>query len=136
VTRAPDLTPAEFNLMKVLWHLGKATVAETRAELNKKGGEQAYTTVMTLLGRLAGKGAVVVDRDREPFVYQPAFGRESVLKDRLRAFLHEVFDGEADAMVLGLVEDESLSLDELRDIERRIDERAAAVEPRRRKGRS
>ncbi len=128
MSRAPDLTPAEFNLMKVLWNLGKATVAEARAELNKKGGELAYTTVMTLLGRLAGKGAVNVDRDREPFVYQPAFQRESVLKERLRAFLHDVFDGEADAMVLGLVEDESLSLDELRDIERRIDERSEETE--------
>ncbi|HVK71968.1 MAG TPA: BlaI/MecI/CopY family transcriptional regulator [Kofleriaceae bacterium] len=137
MSRAPELTPAEFNVMKVLWQLGKATVAEVRAELNRRGAELAYTTVMTLLGRLAGKGAVDVDRDREPFVYQPAFQRESVLKERLRAFLHEVFDGEADAMVLGLVEDESLSLDELRAIERRIDERSQAAEARpRRKGRS
>ena len=137
MSRAPELTPAEFNVMKVLWQLGKATVAEVRAELNRRGAELAYTTVMTLLGRLAGKGAVEVDRDREPFVYQPAFQRESILKARLRAFLHEVFDGEADAMVLGLVEDESLSLDELRAIERRIDERSQAAEARpRRKGRS
>jgi len=108
--------------MKVLWRLGKATVAETRAELIRQGGnEPAYTTVMTLLGRLATKGAALVDKTREPFVYQPAFRRESVLRDRLRDFLHQVFDGEADSLVLRLVEDESLSLDELRDIERRIE---------------
>ncbi len=128
MTRLPDLTPAEFNLMKVLWRLGKATVADARAELNrpdqtarKGGGELAYTTVMTLLGRLATKGAVEVDREREPYVYRPAHARESILKDRLRDFLHDVFDGEADAMVLGLVEDESISIDELRAIERRIE---------------
>lgn len=122
MTRSPELTPAEFNVMKVLWHLGRATVAEARAELVRRGGgEPAYTTVMTLLGRLATKGAVVVDRDREPFVYQPAFARASVLKERLREFLDDVFDGEAQAMVLGLVEDESLTIDELRDIERRIE---------------
>jgi hypothetical protein len=34
--------------------------------------------------------------------------------------LDDVFDGEAQAMVLGLVEDESLTLDELKDIEKRI----------------
>lgn len=122
MTRAPELTPAEFNLMKVLWHLGRATVAEARAELVRRGGgEPAYTTVMTLLGRLATKGAVVVDREREPFVYKPAFARASVLKERLREFLDDVFDGEAQAMVLGLVEDESLTLDELRDIERKVE---------------
>ena len=119
---SPDLTPAEFNVMKVLWHLGHATVAEARAELVRRGGgEPAYTTVMTLLGRLATKGAVLVDREREPFVYKPAFARASVLKERLREFLDDVFDGEAQAMVLGLVEDESLTLDELRDIERRVE---------------
>jgi hypothetical protein len=36
-----------------------------------------------------------------------------------------VFDGEADAMVLGLVGDESLSIDELRAIERKVERRAA-----------
>ncbi len=121
MTRAPELTPAEFNVMKALWHLDRATVAETRAELMRRGGgEPAYTTVMTLLGRLATKGAVIVDREREPFVYKPAFARASILKERLRAFLDDVFDGEAQAMVLGLVEDESLTLDELKEIEKRI----------------
>ena len=117
--RPPDLTPAEFNIMKVLWLRERATVAEVRAELNKKPGvDLAYTTVMTLLGRLAAKGAVAVDKDREPYVYAPAFRRESVLRDRLRSFLSDVFDGDSQAMVLGLVADESLSLDELRAIER------------------
>jgi predicted transcriptional regulator len=119
MSRPPDLTPAEFNIMKVLWQRERATVAEVRAELNRKDGHDlAYTTVMTLLGRLATKGAVTVDRDREPFVYAPAFRRESVLRDRLRAFVSEVFDGDSQAMVMGLVADESLSLEELRAIEK------------------
>lgn len=119
---APELTPAEFNVMKVLWHLRRATVAEVRAELGRKNdNDLAYTTVMTLLGRLAQKGAVVVDKAREPFVYKAAYRRESVLRDRLRTFLRDVFDGEADALVLRLVEDESISLDELREIEKKLE---------------
>ena len=88
-----------------------------RAELARRGQELAYTTVMTLLGRLAGKGAAQVDKTREPFLYKPAFRRDSVLRDRLRDFVSEVFDGRADSLVLGLVEDESLSRAELRAIE-------------------
>jgi predicted transcriptional regulator len=119
--RCPELTPAEFNLMKVLWRLRRATVAEARAALMAKGEEPAYTTVMTLLGRLAAKGAVVVDREREPYVYKPAFRRESVLRERLKGFLADVFDGEAQSMVLHLVDSEELSLDELRAIEKRVE---------------
>lgn len=119
--RCPELTPAEFNLMKVLWRLRRATVADVRAAIIAKGDEPAYTTVMTLLGRLATKGAVVVDREREPYVYKPAFRRESVLRERLKGFLADVFDGEASSMVLHLVDSEELSLDELRAIEKRVE---------------
>lgn len=120
----PDMTPAEFKLMKVLWALKRATVAEVRDEHSRMyGTELAYTTVMTLLGRLASKRAVKVDKARQPYIYRPAFRRESVLRDRLRSFLDTVFDGKADSLVLHLVEDDSLSLEELRRIERFIEAR-------------
>ena len=122
MTRSPDLTSAELRVMKALWEVGTGTVAEVRAELGKRGQELAYTTVMTLLGRLATKRAVLVDKAREPFVYRPAHRRESVLRDRLREFVREVFDGQAESLVLNLVEDDSLSRAELRAIERRIAE--------------
>jgi predicted transcriptional regulator len=123
--RCPEMTPAELRVMKALWELGRGSVADVRGELAGRGHELAYTTVMTLLGRLATKQAVVVDKAREPFVYKPAFRRESVLRERLRDFVKEVFDGRADSLVLGLVEDESLSREELRSIEKKIDEAEA-----------
>ena len=115
-----DLTTAELRVLKALWEVERGTVAEVRSELARRGQELAYTTVMTLLGRLSSKGAALVDKAREPFVYQPAYRRESVLRDRLREFVKEVFDGNADSLVLNLVEDESLTRAELRAIERKI----------------
>jgi BlaI family transcriptional regulator, penicillinase repressor len=121
MARCPDMTPAELRVMKALWALGRgASVADVRASLGKRGQSLAYTTVMTLLGRLATKGAVVVDREREPFVYQAAHRRESVLRERLRAFVRDVFDGQASSLVLRLVEDEALTPEELREIEKKI----------------
>ena len=54
--RCPEMTPAELRVMKALWQLGKGSVSEVRAELQSRGNELAYTTVMTFLGRLAGHG--------------------------------------------------------------------------------
>ena len=108
--------------MKALWELERGSVADVRAALGRKGQDLAYTTVMTLLGRLATKGAVTVCKEREPFVYTAAHRRDLVLRDRLREFVREVFDGNADSLVLNLVEDESLSREELRAIEKRIAE--------------
>lgn len=118
----PDLSPGELRVMKALWAVEQGTVAEVRAELARRGQELAYTTVMTLLGRLATKGAVIVDKDREPFIYKAAHRRENVLRDRLRDFVREVFDGKADSLVLNLIEDENLSADDLRAIEKKIAE--------------
>ena len=120
MARCPDLTAAELRVMKALWELGRGSVAEVRAKLATRGHEVAYTTVMTLLGRLAAKQAVAVDKTREPFVYKPAHRRESVLRERLREFVHEVFDGKADSLVLRLVEDETLSRADLQRIEKMI----------------
>jgi BlaI family transcriptional regulator, penicillinase repressor len=129
MSRSNDLTPAEFNVLKALWALGRGSVAEVRAELAARGSDLAYTTVMTLLGRLAQKNAVVVDRAREPFLYKAAHRRESVLRDRLRDFVRDVFDGEADALVLRLVEDETLSRTELETISKRVEAAEKAVAP-------
>src|SRR5262245_27740836 len=126
-TRCPEMTPAELRVMKALWELGSASVAQVRAELQQRGNELAYTTVMTLLGRLAAKNAVLVDKAREPFVYRPAHRRESVLRERLREFVRDVFDGQAESLVLRLVEDESLTRAELREIERKIAEAEKAA---------
>lgn len=128
MARVPHLTTAEFDILKVLWRLELATVAEVRAAQTKRGAAPAYTTVMTLLGRLAAKGAVLVDRSREPYVYRAAHRRESVIGSRVRAFLQDVFDGRADSLVLHLVEDEALSLDSLRAIERGIRQAELAEE--------
>jgi predicted transcriptional regulator len=119
------MSPAEFAVMKLLWTLGRGSVAEVRAAHSEAhGSELAYTTVMTLLGRLASKGALKVDKKKQPFVYRPAFRRESVLRARLRSFIDTVFDGQADSLVLSLVENESLSAEELKRIQEAIDSTA------------
>jgi predicted transcriptional regulator len=121
--KVPPLTEAEFSLMKVLWELGAGTVADVRARYRDDGGgESAYTTVMTLLGRMEKKGAVRVDKTREPYVYRPAFRKLAAQRDRLRAFIASVFDGKADELVLQLVEDDALSEADLRRIEEKLEE--------------
>jgi predicted transcriptional regulator len=120
--KRPETTPAEFGVLKALWRLGRGgTVAEVRAQCHAmQGSEPAYTTVMTLLGRLAQKGAVKVDRAQEPFVYIPAYREQNVLAERLKRFIDTVFDGRPSELVLSLLESEALSPEDLRRIERKI----------------
>lgn len=120
----PHITEAELRLMKVLWKLGAGTVRDVKNEIEKEAGENpAYTTIMTLLNQLAEKGALKVDRTRQPYVYRPALRRESVLGERLTQFLQTVFDGQAGELVLRLAEQADLSSDDIKRIEDWIEHR-------------
>ncbi len=122
--RNPHITEAELKILKVLWRrVEPATVRDVRDELAREGDDLAYTTVMTLMNQLAAKGALAVDRARQPFVYTAAIRREQVLGERLRQFLQNVFDGQAGELVLRLVEESDLSPEELKRIESRIAQR-------------
>ncbi|MFO0972136.1 MAG: BlaI/MecI/CopY family transcriptional regulator [Phycisphaerae bacterium] len=117
----PHITPAELNILKILWRVGSATVAQVRDGLCERADEApAYTTVMTLMNQLAGKGALAVDRSRQPFVYRAVVRRESVLQQRVREFLNGVFDGQAGELVLRLVDEGALSEEDRRRIEEKI----------------
>ena len=124
MSNLPHVTAAELRILKVLWKLGSGAVRDVLTQLEQDGGDTpAYTTVMTLMNQLASKGALEVDKSRQPFIYAPAVQREQVLGDRLRQFLSQVFDGQAGELVLHLVEEANLSPDDLRRIEAQIEQR-------------
>lgn len=52
-----DLAPLELDCMNTLWPLGEATVREIRDGLAARR-PRAYTTIMTIMDRLARKGVV------------------------------------------------------------------------------
>jgi predicted transcriptional regulator len=121
---APPSSETEFQILKALWSLKSATVAQVREHYNAQNGTSlAYTTVMTLLGRLAAKGAVKVDREREPYLYTATSRRQAVLRDRVRSFVDSVFDGDADELVLHLVERERLSPEVVARLRAAIDDK-------------
>lgn len=123
----PHITAAELKIMKVLWQRGGGTVREVLHGLpSEDGTPPAYTTVMTMMKQLAEKGALHVDRARQPFVYTPAVRREQVLRQRAVQFLQTVFDGRAEDLMLHLAEEADLSAADIRRIEAKIKKREDA----------
>ena len=68
------LGPLEAEVMVVLWQAdGPVSVREVVERLNAgRAAPLAYTTVMTVLSRLAGKGILVREQQGRGFVYTPA----------------------------------------------------------------
>ena len=84
--------PLEMLCLKALWSLGEGNVAGVRS-LVADTKPLAYTTVMTLLERLARKGVVSRRKVGRAFVYAPSISRDAMRRLALREFVDCYFDG-------------------------------------------
>jgi predicted transcriptional regulator len=120
-TPYPTLTPHELAIMKVVWRLGQATVRDVY-EATRVKRPIAYTTVMTRMKILEGKGYLrkrLVDRAH---VYKPAHPQHQVIGQMLRDFVDRVFDGAADGLLLHLAKDRALTGKQRRMINKLLEE--------------
>ena len=90
--------PLEMRAMKVLWSHGPATVGQVRDELEPTK-PLAYTTVLTLLDRLARKGAVTRRKKGRGYIYSPALRRETAIDLAIHRLLDDFFDNDREELV-------------------------------------
>lgn len=102
------LSPGEFEILKILWKLEVATVAEVRADYVREDAP-AYTTIMTLLGRLVDKSAVRVSKETRPFRYRAALQKSTMLRRRLAEFLKVSYEGDAQLLLSHMLTDAHLT---------------------------
>ena len=76
----PPLHELEAEVMKQLWSDGESSVRAVMAALNAEADkDRAYTTYMTVMGRLHKKGLLVRRRDGKTDYYTPAYEREQYM---------------------------------------------------------
>jgi predicted transcriptional regulator len=90
---AREIPPAlELLCLRALWSLEEASVRDVQRAIADKR-TLAYTTVMTLLDRLARKGLVSRRKVSRAFLYAPQTPRDTLRRIALREFLDAWFDG-------------------------------------------
>lgn len=117
------LTPAEADIMQVIWDLRECSVGMIRDELSRRHGKKpAHSTTSTLLRILGEKGFVQHREFGRVFIYSPAISREVYKRRSLRELLSDYFGGSPSQLVSFLVRKENLSLEELNDLILRLEE--------------
>jgi predicted transcriptional regulator len=106
-----------MDVLKVLWRLGEVPVREVHQVLSAEE-DCAFTTVQTLLRIMAGKGLVSQRAKGRTLYYKAKYTAQQAAS----RFLHKVFDGSLDKLVLSMLQSEKTSADELRQIEKMIGE--------------
>ena len=111
------ISPAEWEVLNVLWDRAPATAAEVFEAL-PQDKEWHAKTVNTFLARLVEKGVLEVQREGRSNVYLPRKTREQCIQAEGQSFLNRVFRGAFGPMLLHFVENADLSEDEIRELER------------------
>lgn len=106
------LGETEMEVLQHVWDLGSATVSDVHERILTTR-TVAYTTVMTVLKKLASKGYLAFERDGNAYVYSAARSPDEVRASLLRGLLDKVFKGSGPALVQTLVQHEELSQEEV-----------------------
>jgi len=114
-----ELTRAEEQIMQVLWSIGKGFVANVIQQLPEP--KPAYNTVSTIIRILEQKGFVDHTAYGRAHEYYPLVGKKEYSKAYFKHFVNSYF-GSYGSLASFLTREENLSLKELEDIRKMVDD--------------
>ena len=92
-----DLAPLELDCMNALWPRGEATVRDIQQALVATR-PRAYTTIMTILDRLAQKGVVGRKKAGRAWLYTPNLSAEQARTRAVALLVEGFFQGSTEAL--------------------------------------
>ncbi len=113
-------TPAELEVLQILWTDGPATVRRIMERLDKHR-PRGYTTVMSLMDVMHEKGLLKRKPDGRAFVYSAKADQTKTLKRMVGDLLRRAFEGSSTSLVAHLLDHASPSDDELHEIRKAIE---------------
>jgi predicted transcriptional regulator len=103
-TRELDLRgDLQARIMAIVWRLGEATVEDVR-DHQPQEQRPAYTTVQTVMNRLAERGLLTRARTGRAFVYRAAFAEHEYLARAIEDRLADTSQETRRAALISLVE--------------------------------
>lgn len=119
--RHKNPTPAELEILQIIWKHGPCTVRKVMNLLSDKR-PRAYTSVMSLMNVMADKGMLNQKAEGKAFVYSEKVSRDKTQSRMLSDLLNRAFDGSASALVTHLLQQAKPNSEELDEIHKSITE--------------
>lgn len=108
----PQISEAEYEVMKVVWKHAPISTNEITDRLTKTTS-WSPKTVQTLIKRLVTKGALTYEKQSRVFVYTPLVKENEYIGQESRSFLNRFYDGNITSMVSAYLESDRLSESEI-----------------------
>ncbi|MCI0356180.1 MAG: BlaI/MecI/CopY family transcriptional regulator [Acidobacteria bacterium] len=127
MTKLPELSKRERQIMDVLYRMGEATVSDV---LERIADPPSYSAVRATLRVLEEKGVVRHKQDGPRYIYLPTVPQDRAKAAALNHLLGTFFDGSVEAAVMALVR-----MDEAKLSARDLDRLAVRIREAEREGR-
>ena len=108
----PQISEAEFEVMKIVWKFAPINTNEITKRLEKTTA-WSPKTIQTLIRRLVAKGALAYEKQSRIFVYRPLVEEQEYVNQESHSFLKRFYGGGISAMLSAYIENDRLSKDEL-----------------------
>lgn len=119
-----ELTKAEWTVIKAVWNDEPCAAPTIQEKLFKKT-KWTYSTVRTLMDRMAAKGILTAEKVRNLTLYRSAITPQQAQRGELLYALKHAFNGALTPMVQCLLDSNDLSEAELAQIESLIKSKRA-----------
>ncbi|WP_024345453.1 BlaI/MecI/CopY family transcriptional regulator [Lacrimispora indolis] len=111
----PQISEAEYEVMKVLWNDAPISTNDVTEKLTKTTSWNPKT-IHTLLKRLVQKGAVTYRKEGRVFVYTPIVEKKEYLKKENDHFLNRFYNGKISGMVTNYINSDHVSREDLAEL--------------------
>ena len=114
----PQISEAEFEVMKVVWKYAPINTNEITEKLTQTTN-WSPKTIQTLIKRLVSKKALTYEKQSRVFVYTPLVKEDEYIRRESNTFLNRFYDGNIISMLTSYIEDDKLSeaeIDTLRSL--------------------
>lgn len=106
--KLPQISEAEFEVMKVVWKYAPINTNEVTEKLTQTTN-WSPKTIQTMLKRLVAKKALTYEKQSRVFVYTPLVEEEEYIRQESNSFLKRYYDGNIASMLASYLEDDKLS---------------------------
>lgn len=118
--RLPD---SELEIMMIIWELDKPVTRLEIEERMETGRTLSPTTVLSFLSRLQEKGFLEVRKSGKNNVYLALVEKEDYMKTESRNILKRLYQNSAKNFLAALYDGDSLSEEDLKELEDYISEK-------------
>lgn len=112
MSKLPQISEAEFEVMKVIWKYAPISTNEVTEKLTQTT-DWSPKTIQTMLKRLVTKKALTYEKQSRVFVYTPLVPETEYIRQESNSFLNKYYNGNIVSMLTSYLEDDKLSKTEL-----------------------